>query len=266
MAGMALALHAGHAWPSLWPVILAGLGLVLAYANGMAMNDLLDEEFDRMAHSERPLPSGDLSRKFVRRLVAITGLASISCLGAARPILFVSGALLLISIYLYDSTLKMRPVPASLAMGSCRALSMATGLLLVGGIESILTPMILVCLSYMALITALTQLSQSEDEKDPRPNAAAVCILVFAYCVPAILAQGQAIEVVAALAIAIHVLAPSLRRPVNIGLSIKRGVFTTVLWNSLICLAVGARELAMGSAGLYLVIPLLARKLGQKGS
>jgi 4-hydroxybenzoate polyprenyltransferase len=96
------------------------------YLSGMVFNDVFDVEQDRRERSQRPIPSGSISRRGAALFGSILMVAGLICAGlAARNSLLV--ALLLASmIVLYDGVLKRTPL-GPLAMGGCRLLNIILG-------------------------------------------------------------------------------------------------------------------------------------------
>ena len=120
------------AWP-LRQTLAAALSVTLTYLGGMALNDLLDVEEDRVRKPSRPIPSGRVS-------VAGATLFSALLFGAGLLLLVVfcpwraaaAGVALIIAIYLYDS-LHRQSALTVLLMASCRALVFAVAGLAVAG-------------------------------------------------------------------------------------------------------------------------------------
>jgi 4-hydroxybenzoate polyprenyltransferase len=102
-------------------VVLVAVAMALFYTAGMILNDLFDEEVDRVQRPERPIPSGAVSRPAA--LVAATGLfvVGLALLLVAGLAPFLAGLGLVGLIVLYDAWHKANPLSPVL-MGGCRAL------------------------------------------------------------------------------------------------------------------------------------------------
>jgi hypothetical protein len=102
-------------------VVLVAVAMALFYTAGMILNDLFDEEVDRVQRPERPIPSGAVSRQAA--LVAATGLfvVGLALLLVAGFAPFLAGLGLVGLIVLYDAWHKDNPLSPVL-MGGCRAL------------------------------------------------------------------------------------------------------------------------------------------------
>ena len=140
-------------------VVLVAVAMALFYTAGMVLNDLLDEEVDRVERPERPLPSGAVSRSAA--LVAVialfvVGLALLAVVGL-EP--FLAGLGLVGLIALYDTWHKANPLSPVL-MGGCRALVYVVAALAVAGIVELeVWTAAAVLLLY---IVGLTQVAKSE--------------------------------------------------------------------------------------------------------
>jgi 4-hydroxybenzoate polyprenyltransferase len=100
---------------------MVSLGATLLYAGGMFLNDAFDVEFDCKHRPERPIPSGEISRRFV--WVSGSGLLGLGWVlmipfGAASA---VSALGLLATIVTYDAIHK-RTFLAPALMAACRYL------------------------------------------------------------------------------------------------------------------------------------------------
>lgn len=122
----------GQPWPWL-ASLAAGSSLTLTYLAGMALNDVLDVEEDRVKKPLRPIPSGRISRAgaalcaaglFVAGLTLLALFCSWRSLGA--------GLALVVTVYLYDR-LHRRSAATVLLMAGCRALVFVVTALAVSG-------------------------------------------------------------------------------------------------------------------------------------
>ena len=123
--------------PTVWTNVLAGMCVVSAaidggaylrvalamsafYTGGMFLNDAFDEPFDRARRPDRPIPSGDVSR----REVFISGILLLfagELLLVPRVQALAFGGLLAAAIVWYDAQHKGSRF-APVVMGSCRGL------------------------------------------------------------------------------------------------------------------------------------------------
>ena len=119
-------------WP--WPqVIAAGLSVTLTYLGGMALNDILDIEEDRVRKPFRPIPSGRVSVAGATTFAAAlfgTGLLLLAVFCSMRAV--AAGVALIAVVYLYDRLHRQSPVTV-LLMASCRALVFVVAAVSVAG-------------------------------------------------------------------------------------------------------------------------------------
>ena len=124
LAGFFIVL-AGHG--QLLPLLAAVAASLCLYMFGLAVNDIVDIETDRVERPDRPLPSGQLTVTQARGAAiaaAFTGL-NIALLAGVSA-LCVAGALAFL-ILAYNAVLKRIPLVGTFAMGACRGLSVLLG-------------------------------------------------------------------------------------------------------------------------------------------
>ena len=118
------------------PLVCLLLASACIYTAGMVLNDVYDIEVDRLERPQRPLPAGDISWAWARRLGflllgigALAGLASGAWAEANQPAWRggLIALLLVVSVLLYDGVLKKTPV-APLVMGGCRFFNVLLGM------------------------------------------------------------------------------------------------------------------------------------------
>lgn len=113
--------------------LAAGASVTLTYLGGMALNDVLDVEEDRLQRPGRPIPSGRISvgaaGLFAAALFA-AGLALLAAFCSTKALW--AGVLLLLAVYLYDRLHRLSAATV-LVMATCRALVFAVAALAVSG-------------------------------------------------------------------------------------------------------------------------------------
>lgn len=160
--------------PTVWTNVLAGMaasGAVLApetflkvgiaislfYVGGMFLNDAFDEPFDRKARPERPIPSGDVSRREV--FLAGGGLLVAGELLLAPAVgALLLGAALAAAILLYDRHHKGSSV-APLVMGLCRGLVYVVAAASAAGVTAAALVSAAAITSYVAGLTVVAKLA-----------------------------------------------------------------------------------------------------------
>lgn len=138
--------------------LAAGASVTLTYLGGMALNDVLDLEEDRLKKPDRPIPSGRVSRQgaawFAAALFA-AGLAILPVFAPGRAVL--AGLALIVAVWLYDR-LHKRSALTVLLMASCRALIFAvTGLAVAGAIAPAVALAAAAQFLYIVALTAVAR-------------------------------------------------------------------------------------------------------------
>jgi len=107
-------------------IVMAGVAVLLtAFAN--ADNDVRDYEIDRIAHPERPLPSGALSLDMARIIVGIAAAAALvlsALLGAAETLAAVG---VIAAMTLYNRGVKAHGVPGNVIVAVVASLPFVFG-------------------------------------------------------------------------------------------------------------------------------------------
>ena len=160
--------------PTVWTNVLAGMAVVSAaidggaylrvalamsafYTGGMFLNDAFDEPFDRIRRPERPIPSGDVSRREVfvcGTLLLLVG--ELLLVPRAQALAF--GALLAMAIVWYDAQHKASRV-APLVMGSCRGLVYCAAAAFIAGMTAQAWIAAVVITLYVAALTVVARLA-----------------------------------------------------------------------------------------------------------
>lgn len=156
--------------------VLASLCL---YAAGLAMNDLFDLAEDRRERPHRPLTSGAISLRAAWLACAALSLAGIGAMlfVAGRPGA-VAAVALLGCVAIYNGWAKHVPVLGSLAMGSCRGLSVLLGsVAFTGRILPVPVPVFTAGVLVALYIAAVTNLARHETRAASPPLARALPVL-----------------------------------------------------------------------------------------
>lgn len=170
LLGAALVAAAGHAVP-IGPVTGVAGASVLLYAAGTTLNDYFDADEDARARPERPIPSGQVSRRGALALgLALTiGGVAVALVAGGAVAGAVAGALAL-SILLYDGAFKGSAV-GFLFMGGARGLNVLLGTAAAGIAPTALPPHVLavpaIVLLYIAGVTYMAEGETGEAERGP---------------------------------------------------------------------------------------------------
>ncbi len=143
-------------WGSWLPLAIASMCL---YAGGVALNDVCDAARDRAERSQRPIPSGRISRNGAG---LIAGAFLLIGVGLAFSCVLRSGAIafaLVVSIVLYDWVLKDTPV-APVMMGMCRGLNLSLGM--VPAANLCVAPMLVPVGLFVLYVASLTLFARRE--------------------------------------------------------------------------------------------------------
>ena len=140
-------------------VAVVAVAIALFYTAGMILNDVLDEEVDRRERPERPLPSGQVSRRAA--VGAVIGLfaagEALLALEGWKPC--VAGLGLIALIVLYDAWHKGNAISPVL-MAGCRAMVyVVAGLAVAGALNAELWGAAALLLVY---VVGLTQVAKAE--------------------------------------------------------------------------------------------------------
>jgi 4-hydroxybenzoate polyprenyltransferase len=157
---------------------IAGLVLasVLLYAAGTTLNDYVDAEEDARERPERPIPSGDVSRRvalFVGVVLLVTGVEVAIVAGGATG--GATAGALALAILLYDGVFK-GSAAGFLLMGASRGLNVLLGVAAAGVRPTELPAWILLVPAIVVLyIAGVTYMAESETGVDGRgPVLAAI--------------------------------------------------------------------------------------------
>jgi 4-hydroxybenzoate polyprenyltransferase len=127
----------------------------LFYVGGMFLNDAFDAAVDAAQRPERPIPSGDLSRREAFA-VGFTALGVAELLLLPHPPAAVLGLLLAGAIVLYDTRHKGVPW-APLVMGACRGLVYGIAAVSLGSLTSSAVTGAAVMVAYVAALTVVAK-------------------------------------------------------------------------------------------------------------
>lgn len=153
------------------PREVAGLALasVLLYAAGTILNDAFDAPVDARERPERPIPSGEVTRR-----AAFAAGAGLLFLGVVVALLTVGptaggvSALLAVGVLLYDGVLKGSSA-GFLAMGAVRGINVLLGTTAAGSLPAgAAVPAVAVPVVVAAYIAAVTYMAAREREGENR--------------------------------------------------------------------------------------------------
>lgn len=97
-------------------IVLAALAALPLTAAANAWNDLADVAIDRLAHPERPIPSGRVSAAAARRFAAAAAAIGVVLASAARPALGALSVAVVALMRLYSPWIKRAGLPGNLVV------------------------------------------------------------------------------------------------------------------------------------------------------
>jgi 4-hydroxybenzoate polyprenyltransferase len=166
LAGFAVAsaLGGGSGYAGLVAVMGA---VVLLYAAGLVLNDLLDLAEDAEARPGRPLPSGAISIGAARR--AVTGMiaGAMGLLAWTSVAALAAGAVVAGLIFLYHSPLRRYRGAAAWTMGACRAGAVVVGMTAAAPAALVQPAGWVMPLWWMVYIAAVTGVARDELRSGP---------------------------------------------------------------------------------------------------
>jgi 4-hydroxybenzoate polyprenyltransferase len=179
LADIALGALATGSLPERWPAF--GLLLLASgclYSSGMVWNDVFDADQDYRERPDRPIPSGQVSRRAAAlggTLLMLLGLAFAAAVGGHAAVV---AGLLVAAIFLYDGWLK-RTALGPVAMGACRFLNVMLGVSITGAAAWPLGPHL--ALAVGMYIVGVTWFARTEARQSSRAAlAAAVAVMLAA--------------------------------------------------------------------------------------
>lgn len=113
----------------LYLLLLASAGL---YLGGMVLNDVFDAQLDAIERPERPIPSGNISRRAALIFGNLLLVIGIAAAGMVSSVSLQIAAMLAVAVVAYDTVLK-NTAAGSFGMATCRFLNLLLGSSAVGG-------------------------------------------------------------------------------------------------------------------------------------
>lgn len=241
-----------------WRFAVLLVALSLFYVGGMFLNDAFDAEIDARERANRPIPSGEISRRLVYILgFALLATAIVLCfgLGAAAG---VAGLALGAAVVLYDWLHKRTPF-SPLLMGACRFLSYAVAALAVGAIDGTLA---IAATGLFCHVVGLTYAARQE-AYDRIGRAWPLAVLA----IPAVIGAGFALGAPAAMVLlagylgwcgwALHLL--FRRRPGDVPRAVVALIAGVALYDAVLIAGLGSLGLALAALGGFGATLLLQR-------
>ncbi|RIA45424.1 UbiA family prenyltransferase [Dichotomicrobium thermohalophilum] len=177
--------------PDLATMLLLILAVSLHYTGGMFLNDAFDAEIDAAQRSNRPIPTGKISRSTVFLLGAGQLLAGVLLLFAVSAAAGWLGVALAGAILLYD-WLHKRTTLAPVIMGACRFLVYLIAAAAVAGPAE--TPVLLAALGLWSYTAGLTYAAKQES-LNQMGSLWPLLLLTLPLIIVAVLSQGAILPI-----------------------------------------------------------------------
>ncbi|WP_243374176.1 UbiA family prenyltransferase [Geotalea sp. SG265] len=165
---LAACLLAGEGW-QLKKIVLLLLGFSLMYGGGMALNDWLDADTDRLHRPDRPLPSGRIGEREVRICWLSLFTASLGVFYAAGGLnAFCGGGILLLFVITYNLSHGFSSL-AVVPMAGCRfMIYIVSGIACAGRPNLLLLVLAAVQFGYILYITMVGRREKHAGEAHSR--------------------------------------------------------------------------------------------------
>lgn len=135
------------------------ISTVALYAGGVVFNDVFDAELDAIERPERPVPSGQVSRRAAASFGALLLIGGVLSALQVSPFSAALAAAVALTAITYDAYGKHREWLGPLNMGACRGLNLILGM---SAIPASVPQMGFLALIPVAYITAITLISRGE--------------------------------------------------------------------------------------------------------
>ena len=256
--------------PVPWLVSLV-LATCLLYTAGMVLNDYFDYEVDKQERPQRPLPSGRIDHAWAGKLGLIMLTCGVASAWLASPRSGIVSVLLAATIYLYDGVAKKTAIGPML-MGQCRMLNVLLGMSC--SASGFTTEHLLVSGGLGVYVMGITWFARSEARASDRK----LLIFGFALMIVGVALLGawpQWVQRELTLSPAIMwplllalIMASVIRRcliaisdpePGNVQLAVKHSIFSLVVLDAAVVLAVLGPAYAITVVALLLPTTTLGR-------
>ncbi len=165
LASLGLAPTPVHLRVQLSGVLLPALSAMFLYMGGLILNDVADYHEDLKDRPQRPLPSGQVSRRSAAIVGLGLGLMAMALAALCSLTTLVVSVLLLILIVTYNFVTKRFLLLGCINMGLCRGVSLLLGASILGGASLCSTPVLLGATCLMGYILTVTFLAARETQQ-----------------------------------------------------------------------------------------------------
>jgi geranylgeranylglycerol-phosphate geranylgeranyltransferase len=119
-------------WGPVPAIALAAAGAACLTVTANVWNDLADVEIDRVAHPERPLPSGRVSAHAARHIATVAGVVGVTLEAAASPALGALSVMVVALMFAYSPWIKRTGLVGNIVVAFLASLPFLYGAWVVG--------------------------------------------------------------------------------------------------------------------------------------
>ena len=148
---------ATHAFIDIHKIILLVFISACLYGGGIVFNDVFDITTDETERPDRPLPSGNISKRDALYLGVILFLTALLCACLVNATSVCISIVIIALIMSYNTWTKTVPAIGTLNMGLCRFFNLMLGLSIIPASISTYWMFPLILMIYVMLITALSK-------------------------------------------------------------------------------------------------------------
>ncbi|HIE96972.1 MAG: UbiA family prenyltransferase [Fuerstiella sp.] len=148
-----------------WMLVLSSAGL---YLGGMVLNDVFDAALDAKERPERPIPSGQISKRSVAvfgSLLMLIGVAAAWLAGwfaQTEPVAVCTALILAAAVVLYDAVLK-NTAASPFGMAACRFLNIMLGASCAGSWDTVWSgPQVVIAAALGVYVFGVTWFARNE--------------------------------------------------------------------------------------------------------
>lgn len=243
LAGIAISGFLLGGYVQQWqPLILLMLATAGLYAGGVVFNDVFDADLDSIERSERPIPSGIVTKTQAAIWGALLLAGGVTAAAFVHPEPFSLSTKLALAIafsaLVYDKWCKHHSIAGPLTMGFCRGLNLLLGISILPISFAQYAVLAWVPVVYIAAITMISRGEVHGGKKTTLYLAALLYGLVITALLSWAILNGNSIITALFIAgFALMILPPllnALRQPVGplIGKAVKAGVIGLILMNA----------------------------------
>lgn len=266
VSGAATALFSSEMGISPWTLLWLCLATIGLYGGGVAFNDVLDAELDRIERPERPIPSGQVS--VTNAAIMASSLLLLGVLAAWQ--VSVSSGIIALTVavlaLLYDAWGKHQLIFGPINMGLCRSGNLLLGVSAVPVMVGEVWYLGLIPLIYIAAITMVSRGEVHGRNKKALQGGLAMYAIIVVVIFLISLNSSDWWQVLPFLALLCYLIFPPLvkalrtQQPEMIGKAVKMGVISLIILNASLASAYAGWEFGIIVSSLLPLSLWIAKK------